>query len=440
MFTRARLHLTLLYAALLGLTVVLIAGAIGALSVHEERQADDRELAIRAEAILSSLPPGPPPSPTGPPEPGREFHPTHLEGQGLLEYVLPVAGGQVVPPPSSFAGLPDLAAADQAVKTGRGIYRTVDIDGSQVRLYALPDMRTGTANGVIEVARSQFFVNAAAGDIVLVALASGAIGLIISAAAGYWLAGRTLRPIAETLERQRNFAADASHELRTPLTVMLTNAELLTLHPERRLAEYQDVVADIVEEIRRLGRLVSDLLTLARADQGRAMIARGPVDLSDLALTGARQFMPVATGKGLELRTVVEPAVFVEGDRDRLQQLAVILVDNAVRYTGAGGVEVRVAHQGRDAVFSVSDSGPGIAPEHLPHLFERFYRIDAARTADQGGTGLGLALAKWIADAHGGHLDVVSTPGRGSAFRFRLAAVRPASRPQSPAPQPAERQ
>jgi signal transduction histidine kinase len=440
MFTRARLHLTLLYATLLSVTVVLVAGAIGALAVQEARRTDDRELQIRAEAILTTIPPGPPPSASGPPPPGPgEPHP-HLEGEGLLEYVIPVINGQLFLPPGGppgLPGLPDITAAEQAAHSGHGIYRTISVEGNQVRLYALPDTRSGHVQGVIEVARSRYFVNAAITDIVLIALIAGAAGLLLSSAAGYWLAGRTLRPIAGALERQRNFAADASHELRTPLTVILTNAELLTLHPERRLADYQDVIGDVIEEIQRLSRLVADLLTLARADQGLAAIAHEPVDLSEVALTVGRQFTSVAAGKGLELRMAAEPGVVVSGDRDRLQQLAVILVDNAVRYTKAGTVELCVQRRGNEALLAVSDSGPGIAPEHLPHLFERFYRTDAARSAEEGGTGLGLALAKWIVDSHRGEIDVISTLGQGSTFTVRFPAVRGADRPRLRGREPA---
>jgi len=427
MFTRARLHLTLLYAALLSITVALVAGAIGVLAVREARNTDDRELRIRAEAKLAALPPGPPPNLSGPPLAFPGGFPPRLEGEGLLEYIIPVIDGQLlVRPsggpqgPSQVRGLPDTTAAEQAIRTGHGVYRTITVEGSQVRLYALPDSRTGQIKGIIEVARSRYFVNAAVADLALIALVAGALGLVLSGAAGYWLAGRTLRPIAQALERQRNFASDASHELRTPLTVMLTNAELLTLHPERRLADYQDVVADVIAEIQRLSRLVSDLLALARADQGKAVLNLERVDLSAIALSVARQFTPVATAKGLDLKTAIEPGVGVTGDSDRIQQLAVILVDNAVRYTRAGSVSIGVLRRGDEAVLAVTDTGPGIARQHHSRLFERFYRTDTARSSEDGGSGLGLALAKWIVDSHMGRIELTSTPGEGSTFRVQL--------------------
>ena len=346
-FTRARLHLTLLYAALLGVTVALVAGAIGVLAVQEARQTDDRELQIRAASLLGSLPLVPAAAPIGPPAFGPLNRPPRLEEQGLLDYVLPVANGQVLaPPPNGLSGLPDLSSAQQAAQTSKPSYRTIAVEGGQVRLYNLPDARGGQVHGVVQVARSRYFVNAAVSHLAEIAVIAGVVGLIISGGAGYWMAGRTLRPIAGALERQRNFASDASHELRTPLTVMLTNAELLTLHPERKLSEYQDVVADIIAEIQRLSRLVSDLLTLARADQGSAAPLRMPVDLSEIAKVVARQFEPLAQAKGILFQPTIAPHVFVDGDPDRLQQLAVILVDNAVRYTRAGGVMLKVELRG----------------------------------------------------------------------------------------------
>ncbi|MHB8577067.1 MAG: sensor histidine kinase [Dehalococcoidia bacterium] len=443
MFTRARLHLTLLYAALLGVTALLIAGGIGVLAAQEARRTDDRELQIRATALAAGVPQGPPPafsSPRPPPR-GSDDHGPHLEQQGLLEYTLPVSGGTIADTgPSRLVGLPDVPAAQQAIQAGAGRYTTLTVQGNQVRLYSLPVLRSGQAVAVVQVARSRYFVNAAVTNLVLISLISGLTGLALSSAAGYWLAGRTLRPIAAALDRQRDFAADASHELRTPLTVMLTNAELLTRHPERRLADYQDVVADIIAETERLSRMVSDLLTLARADQGKATVAHDDVDLGEIGLTVARRFIPLAAEKGVALETVVEPEVCVRGDQDRLHQLALILIDNAVRYTASGTISVQVAHKDNDGVLTVSDTGPGIAAEHLPHLFERFYRTDAARSSEEGGTGLGLALAKWIIDSHHGHIEVASTPGRGSTFTVRLPIGRTHGRAQAaPALPPASR-
>jgi signal transduction histidine kinase len=342
---------------------------------------------------------------------------------------MPVRDGQILTPPfGGLPGLPDLRAAQETLQAGKAQFQTTKVSGNDLRIYTLPVIREGRTDAIIQVGSSLYFVNTAVADLALIAVIAGAAGLLLSAAAGYWLAGRTLSPIAGALERQRNFASDASHELRTPLTVMLTNAELLTLHPERRLEEYQDVVSDIIAETQRLSRLVGDLLTLARADQGTAALAFTSTDLSEIATTVTRQFESLAAAKGLRLAGAIEPKVFVHGDADRLQQLAVILIDNAVRYTEGGSVRVQVDRIRATATLTVSDTGPGIAPEHHRRLFERFYRIDTARSSEDG-SGLGLALAKWIVESHHGHIELVSTPGEGTTFTVHL----PASKPPLPA-------
>jgi two-component system, OmpR family, sensor histidine kinase CiaH len=433
MFARARIRLTLLYAALLGATVVLVAGAIGFLAVQEARRTDDRELQIRASAIAAALPEGPPREPSGPPPSGLGPGPPRLEQEGLLEYLMPVVNGAALPPPfGGLTGLPNLDAGQRAIQSAAGHYETVTIEGSQVRVYSLPVLRSDRIVALVQVVRSRYFVDSAVSRIALIALIAGSLGVVTSGGAGYWLAGRTLRPIALALERQRNFAADASHELRSPLTVMLTNAELLTLHPERSLADYHDVVTDIIAETERLSRLVSDLLTLARADQGQIESARARVSLTDVAQTVVRRFAPLAASKGLALNEEIQTGLVVEGDSDRLLQLAVILVDNAVRYTARGSIKIRVGQRGNEAILEVSDTGPGIAAEHLPHLFERFYRTDSARSAEEGGSGLGLALAQWIAQSHRSRIEVSSTVGHGSTFMIRLPLSRAATRARTP--------
>jgi two-component system, OmpR family, sensor histidine kinase CiaH len=431
MFTRARLHLTLLYAALLALTALLIAGAIGTLAVQEARHTDDRELQLRATAIAAGISQSPAPAFSGPRPPSRgpDGRGPQLEQQGVLEYIMPVNGGHLFAPPGNdLPGLPNIEAAQQALQRSAAGYTTSTVLGSDVRVFSQPVSRNGQLVAVVQVARSRYFVNAAVTRLVLISLLAGITGVALSAGAGYWLAGRTLRPIAVALARQRDFAADASHELRTPLTVMLTNAELLTLHPERPLSSYQDVVADIIAETERLSRLVTGLLTLARADQGKVLLIRDAVNLSDLGLTVARQFTAIAAAKGVEVVSEIEPGIVVLGDQDRLHQLLVILVDNAVRYTSAGSIAVCVKSHGNEAILTVTDTGSGIAAEHLPHLFERFYRTDAARSAEEGGTGLGLALAQWIVESHHGHIEVASTPGCGSTFTVRLPARRASGR------------
>jgi signal transduction histidine kinase len=183
---------------------------------------------------------------------------------------------------------------------------------------------------------------------------------------------------------------------------------------------YDDVMEDIEAESERLGRLVSGLLTLTRADDSRVQLQWSRVDLSALMQALAREVAPLAEAKELALRTTIQQGVSVYGDADRLHELGLILLDNAIRYTAAGHVSLELEVAGATAVLRVADTGPGIAPAHLPRIFDRFYRAPAARSSEAGGTGLGLAIARWIAEAHGGRITVMSTVGQGSTFTVHL--------------------
>ena len=427
MFERARLRLTLLYIALMGVMLALVAGGILVLGARQAQRTEDQSLRLRAESLAGRAgwfgrrePPGFDPALESADGPRHD----RLEQEGIIDYEIPVRGNRVIDlPAGSFAGLPSAAAAQVAVDSKRGQFQTLSLEAGEVRLYSLPVSRGGQVVAVVQVARSRYFVAETVTRLLLIVVGAGGVGLLMSAGAGFWLAGRTLRPIATALQRQRNFTADASHELRTPLAIVRGNAELLLRHPQERIAAYDDLVRDIVDESDRLSRLVSDLLTLARADSGHLQLAREPVDLSDLAAALLKDLEPFARAKGLTLQREIGDSVAVSGDPDRLRQLGLILLDNAVRYTEVGAVTLRLGRDGHNAVLAVSDTGPGIAGEHLPRLFDRFYRTDAARSAESGGAGLGLAIAKWIVEAHGGRITVASTLGRGSVFTVHIPRV-----------------
>ena len=229
---------------------------------------------------------------------------------------------------------------------------------------------------------------------------------------------------------QQRFVADASHELRTPLTAIRGNVEVLARQIAAlgsapsgtpRDGDFQAALDDIQRESARMGRLLDELLFLAREDA--TVIANyriGSVRLDEVARDAGRTAAALATGQAVD---VIAPApVTVEGDADRLHQLILILLDNGLRHTAPGGrVTVAVTPLAAGSVrLTVDDDGEGIAPEHLPHLFDRFYRADGARGRDTGGTGLGLAIARAIARAHGGEIAVDSRPGDGSHFSIDL--------------------
>jgi signal transduction histidine kinase len=239
-------------------------------------------------------------------------------------------------------------------------------------------------------------------------------------------ARRALVPIRESLtnqrlalRRQREFAADASHELRTPLTVIRSSVEYLERHRDEPVATVGSALEDIDDEVRHMTAIVEDLLLLARSDSGAVALEHVPVDLGDVAADGASAMGKPATDRGVRVVVDPQPAV-VAGDPARLRQLVMILVDNAIRHSptdGRVGVAVRAVASGASLV--VEDDGPGIRPEDLPHLFERFYR---AQGAPGGGTGLGLAIAAWIVDRHGGRIEVANRAEGGARFVVSLPA------------------
>ncbi len=220
--------------------------------------------------------------------------------------------------------------------------------------------------------------------------------------------------------QQRQFAADASHELRTPLTIIKGDLDVL-LRRRRAPEEYEEVVRDVDEEVTRLAALVEDLLTLARADSGQAELAHEFVYLDALVGEVAVGMRRLAEAKGIAVETELAPDVALVGDPARLRRLVVNLLGNAVKYTSAGGrIAVTLGVEGGLARLDVADTGIGIAPEDLPHVFDRFFRADKARARAEGGTGLGLAIARWCAETHGGRIEVRSRPGEGSVFTVLL--------------------
>ena len=237
----------------------------------------------------------------------------------------------------------------------------------------------------------------------------------------------TLNQMMTRLERSfsalRRFTADASHELKTPLTVVRAGVERAITRPDMP-PETLAALEETLQEVNRMTELLESLLTLARADEGRADLHRESVDLRDIIAEAGEtgELLAEHAGVGIDIRLPSEPLV-LPVDRSRIRQLALNLIENAVKYTPRGGqVSVELGTNDGRAVFTVADTGIGIAPGDLPHVFDRFWRADSARTrtSERAGTGLGLAICKWIAEAHGGTIEVQSRPGRGTTFTVGL--------------------
>ena len=219
----------------------------------------------------------------------------------------------------------------------------------------------------------------------------------------------------------RRFTADASHELRTPLTVLRTEVEV-ALGKSLTVADHHQRLGSILEELVRMSRLTDQLLTLSRRDAGVDHFDVASVDLHLLVAGVVEAMRPIADAKGVSLRIEGSSPLPAAGDEGRLRQVVINLLDNSLKYTPAGGsVTVRTERRGGSSVVVVADTGVGIPPEHLPRVFDRFYRVDKARSRSEGGTGLGLSIAQSIVAAHGGTIELTSTLGEGTLCTVTLA-------------------
>jgi heavy metal sensor kinase len=247
----------------------------------------------------------------------------------------------------------------------------------------------------------------------------------------------TLNEMLDRIEkaflRVAQFTADASHELRTPVSLIRTEAEV-ALRRSRAEAEYTESLRHILLEAERTTAVIEQLLALARADSGRETLHMQPVNLAQTLSSVGEGWRQVASIRNLQFSVNVPVQdAFVMGDEAALRRLADILLDNAFKYTPSPGwVRLSFEQKGDRAVLLVQDSGVGIAEEDQPKIFERFYRVDKARSREQGGAGLGLAIAQWIVTQHRGLIAVESRQGKGATFRVELPVI--ATPVQSPLP------
>jgi signal transduction histidine kinase len=311
----------------------------------------------------------------------------------------------------------DTASMEAAYSSSSGSdLRSSGASGDRQRVYSVRVTAPPDRVAVIQVTRSTEPEHQALSKLLAGLLIGGAGGLVLAGVGGWWLAGKSLRPVRVAFNRQHAFVSDASHELRTPLAVIRANAEFLQQEqPENVEAR------DIVSETDRLSSLVDALLAVARDDDRSAKALHMQVDLAEEVEATVASFQTVTTDHELELTHATPDDLMVMGDREQLRQVLVILLDNAVRYTPAGGrIHVQARADGKEAVLTVHDTGIGIPEEALPRVFERFYRADDARNRQSGGVGLGLAIARELVTRHSGRISVTSTEGAGSTFTVRL--------------------
>ncbi len=451
-----RLRLTLWYVLLLAVTLAVFSAGVY-LALRENLNSNlDSSLEARASIVAGLAT-----------EDG-ELEVEHVEidgndvGDDEFTRIFNSSGGVVF---DSSGGDPapvvDSAAVERAL-AGERAYRKIVFGHDNLRVLTAPVLSDGEIVGVVEVGLTDEDVRSTLRSLlVIIAFAYPAV-LGVTSAGGLFLAGRALSPIdrvtrvarkigAEDLgqrldldlpddevgrlartfdemierldrafKRQRQFTADASHELRTPLTAIKGQTEV-ALQRERDPEAYREVLRGVNSEVDRMIRLVGSLLTLARADAARIEINREDLSARALATDAVEQVSPAASEKGLTLTVMPGDDVRLVADQDLVLQLLLNLLDNAIKYTAAGGaidVSWRVADG--QAEIAIADNGPGIPAEHLPHIFDRFYRVDVARSRGEGGAGLGLAICRWIVEAHGGSIEATSEPGSGATFTVRL--------------------
>jgi len=327
--------------------------------------------------------------------------------------------------------LPHYVDGDVAVSVLRSANVTTDIVDTgtvlgrvETRYYQLIDF-AGNVYGVVQVG-TQVGAQFDALDVLLhLLLAVGVLALFAASVGGFFLANRALVPARLAYARQSEFIADASHELRTPLTMLRADAEVLLRGRDRLPADDTFILEDVVAETSHMANLANSMLNLARLDAGSAQLEHEVVDLGDLATALARRVGPLADERQISVRVERDGASLVIGDRLLLEQAALVMLDNAVKYNYQGGeVVVRARIEDGRALLEVRDTGVGIAAEHLPRLGERFYRVDKARSREAGGAGLGVSIAQSIAAQHGGSLSLTSEPGKGTTVILSLPAAR----------------
>ncbi|HEU4965305.1 MAG TPA: ATP-binding protein [Bacilli bacterium] len=304
----------------------------------------------------------------------------------------------------------------QTVTLNEHTYRTltVPLDNSLVIRTPIGDYPLGSIQLVRNIDSEAELLH----GLLLYLVIGGGVGTATTVGAGLFLAGRALVPIRRSWDRQQQFVADASHELRTPLAVIQTHGELMLRHPDHTVQEESEHLAVVLQESRRLNKLVSALLLLARSDSNQVELEIRPVRLTDLLQETAEPFRQVAEMEQVAFQLELEEMGTWSGDEARLRQLFVILLDNALSYTPEGGrVTVRCRRQPSQLLIEVQDTGIGIAKEDLPRIYDRFYRGDKARTRSSGGTGLGLSIAKWVVEKHRGRIEIDSEAGAGTTVR-----------------------
>ncbi len=405
---RLRVRLTIWYVATFGLIIFLLgAGLFAVISYQLSKQLDDSLKSATLELVRAAR--------------IRELERgggrarvsevvDELNVPGRILYLLDAQGTAINPEKI------DTWIREAAKAAGRAgqitVQREVPNDKT-LRLHALRFKLASGAQLVAVAVADQEELEVKYADLITAFVVIAFVALFLVAAGGFFLVRKSTAPIERSIEFMRRFMADAAHELRTPITILRTRAEVALQQP-REAANYVSALRGVEAEARRLGGIVDSLLVLARADAGEQQIDKARIFLDDIAVDAAGAAQIVARQKNVEVTVDEFEEAPVEGDPTLIRQLIMIVLDNAVKFTDAGGqVHVRVSMHEGSPTFGVEDTGIGIKQEELSRVFQRFFRGETARSRTDG-AGLGLSIASWIAREHGAEISLSSEPGKGT--------------------------
>jgi heavy metal sensor kinase len=450
-----KFRLTILYLVILGVLLLLFGAMAYLMLSHSLYQSLDDSLTLGVAQLETSL--------------GAEDGNTSFQDdtqfspgeQSITLMLLYDDQGHLMQSWGKIVEIPQINTLLDEALAGRSLFITSRGSGQEIRLYAAPLEDQPGIHAAVVVGRSTADVQNVLERFRYILIFAVLATVALAGGGGLFLANRAFKPVeqitrtareieesdlsrrievhsedelgrlASTLNqmiarlerafsRQRQFTADASHELRTPLAVIQAESTL-ALQRERAESDYRKSLKLISREVAHMSTLVDKLLFLARSDIGKEQLNLEAVNLKELIADLALEIDPLCQEKGLHFKLSPLENLVVNGDKVELKQLLLNLLDNAVRYTPKGGtVSVVLVRKGETLLVAIKDSGIGIPEEHIPHIFERFYRVDKARSRTEGGAGLGLSICQHIAKVHGGRIEVESQVGEGSTFSVFL--------------------
>lgn len=405
---RLRLRLTLGYVGIFAAILILL-GSVAVFGFYLElTRQEDELLAREAENQAANLL-------------GDERREILSDGSASFSWVALEPDGRVIDSDqvAGKLGLPDPELARSALEEDAAVSETIPGAERRVRAVSVPMYDSGELVGVMQYARTLGAVHEAVRGLVLVLLPLGVGALGLAAIGGQFMAARAVVPVRQTFERQRAFVADASHELKTPLALIRADAEVIgrvLLDPEDK-----ELADDLLSETDKMSAMLSDLLFAARLDAGQLSVEHEAFDLTYTTREVSERFAARADEAGVRMKVSTPEKLQAAGDRRRTEQVLAVLVDNALRHTPEGGkIEITGSKDTDGVRVVVEDSGQGIPEPDLGRIFERFYRVDKARSREAGGTGLGLAIARDLARAQGGEIEAGNSSGNGAVFRLTL--------------------